>query len=104
MPSKDKIDPKANAWLHSDQAKRSGTERAAHGAPGSRIGRRALSSHVLRLAKRLGKTPEEIAERIPEDTLRRSKYPVLEIVNEDGTRTYKHDSGVSEDPLPLVRK
>ena len=104
MPSKDPVNAKANAWLSSDQAKRRETGAREPGAAASPIGRRALSGQVVRLAKRLGKTPEEIAETIPEDTLRRTKFPVIEVLNEDGTRTYKHDEGVSEGVLPLARR
>jgi hypothetical protein len=39
---------------------------------------RLMSGQVQRLAARLGKDPDEIASKIPPDTLRRTKYPVLE--------------------------
>lgn len=46
---------------------------------------------ILRLAGRLGVDPDFLAERIPEDTIRRTKFPAIEIVNEDGTRSFRHD-------------
>lgn len=58
--------------------------------------RRVLAGQVLRLAKRLGVDPDVLARRYPPDTVRRLKYPVLEAVNADGTRTFKHDPGIEE--------
>jgi len=101
MPSKDRIDPKANQWLRSGQEKRSATTPRAHGATGSRTG---LSAPILRLARRLGKRPEELVENIPADTLRRLKYPVIEKVEPDGTRSYSHDRQVSEGVISLPQK
>jgi hypothetical protein len=54
-----------------------------------------MSGFVLRLAERLGKNPDELAARIPTDTLRRTKYPVLES-EEDGYRSFKHDPGIED--------
>jgi hypothetical protein len=65
-----------------------------HRNGGKRI--RQMSSFVLRLADRLGKNPDELAARIPADTLRRTKYPVLEQETEDGKRSFKHDPGIEE--------
>lgn len=97
MPSKDPINPKANAW-RSGQERPSETTAPARGATGSLI---ALSAPLLRLARRLGRKPEELAENIPPDTLRRLKYPVIETVEPDGTRSYRHDVQVSEGILSL---
>lgn len=105
MPSKDPINQKANAWL-SGQERPSATEHLARGATASQTGRRGLSSVVLRLASRLGIEPEELADRIPADTLRRLKYPVIETVEEDGSRSYKDDKQVMEgrSSLPQIRR
>lgn len=104
MPSKDPINPKANAWMSSDPERRSVTVSADHGATASTTASPALSATVIRLARRLGKTPEEVAAQIPEDTLRRTKYPVIETVNKDGTRSFEHDLGIQEARIPLVYK
>ena len=101
MPSKDKVDPKANRWLRSDQGRRSATTSVD---PGRTASRTALSAPLLRLAKRLGRRPEELAESIPADTLRRLKYPVIETVEPDGTRSYSHDRQISEGYVSLPRK
>jgi hypothetical protein len=85
MPSQDRVKPDLNEWLgekspaSSDPAKRSATAV------------RGMSSQLQRLAHRLGVDPDELASGISDDTIRRSKYPVLEQVNPDGTRTFKHD-------------
>lgn len=52
---------------------------------------------MLELARRARVDPEALAKRIPEDTLRRLKYPFFTTVNEDGTRTYQHDIGIITD-------
>lgn len=61
-----------------------------------------MSAQVQRLARRLGKEPEEIAAKISPDTLRRTKYPVIETVNKDGTRSFRHDWGIEEAPRSLT--
>ena len=98
MPSRDRVDPKLNAWLSSDPERPRAT---APLAPGER---RQMSAQVQRLARRLGVDPDDLARKIPPDTLRRTKYPVLEIVNEDGTRTFKHDLGIEEATRSLVHR
>jgi len=75
--------------------------RSGPGKPSATAGtgrRRETSAQVLRLAQRMGTDPDELAARIDPDTLRRTKYPVIEIVNEDGTRTFKHDPQIAEGP------
>ena len=63
-----------------------------------------MSAQVQRLARRLGSDPDKLAQKIPADTLRRTQYPVLETVNEDGTRSFKHDTGIAEGRTSLLRK
>jgi hypothetical protein len=55
-----------------------------------------MSGLVQRLARDLGKDPDELAAQIDPDTLRRTKYAVLQIRNDDGTTTFKHDPGIVE--------
>jgi hypothetical protein len=104
VPSKDTYHakhPEANEWMSRDPEKLSATVSRARGGIVSRTAKRALSAQVLRLARRLERDPDELAKKIPADTLRRTKYPVIEQVNEDGTRTFKHDLGVTDGPRYL---
>lgn len=48
-----------------------------------------MSGLIQRLARRLGIPAPELAAKIPADTIRRTKYPVIEEQNEDGTMTFK---------------
>lgn len=111
MPSKDtyhRENPGANEWMARegliDPEKQLESAPAASGRAGSRTERRAMSAQVQRLARRLGSDPDELAQKLSPDTLRRTKYPVLEIVNEDGTRTFKHDPGIEQGRTALIRK
>ena len=92
MPSRDKIDPEVNKWM-GEQAP-SAPARPSETEP-KRSGRE-MSATVMRLARRLRSDPDELASKIPPDTLRRTKFPVIETVNEDGTRSFKHDLGIEE--------
>lgn len=85
MPSRDRIDPQANAWMDPAVA----PARLREITKG-----RQMSAFVMRLARRLGRDPDELASRMPPDTLRRTKYPVIERVNDDGSRTFEHDAGI----------
>lgn len=95
MPSKDQMNDKAWSWL-SDRAKRRETAlRARKGATRS-IAKNA--AHVQDLARRVGVDAEVLAARIPAETLRRLKFPMLVQIQPDGTRKFEHDRGiVSED-------
>jgi hypothetical protein len=53
-----------------------------------------MSATVQRLAKRLGVPADELAKTIPADTLRRTKFPVTEQDNEDGTTSFTHPTQV----------
>jgi hypothetical protein len=55
-----------------------------------------MAGPLLRLARRLGRSPEELASHYPPDTLRRLKYPVLERPGPAGSTVYEHDLGISE--------
>lgn len=82
QPSQDPINPEWNRWLREESGKPPATKGHAQAAT------------VQSLAARLGVDPEALAERIPADTLRRLKYPMLERIEPDGTRSYEHDLGI----------
>jgi hypothetical protein len=48
-----------------------------------------MSGLILWLAKRLQTRPELLAARIPDDTIRRTKYPYIAVENDDGTTSFK---------------
>ena len=97
MPAKDTYhqeNPETNQEIASSVPERpKETSSAGRTLGGLRI---APSAQILRLARRLRKDPDELARSIPPDTLRRTHYPVRETVNEDGTRTFKHDPQIAE--------
>jgi hypothetical protein len=69
---RDRVDPKLNAWMK---------EPKPEAQPPSTI--------IRRLADRLRKDPHELASSLPADTVRRTRYPVIEIVHDDGTVEYR---------------
>lgn len=79
------------AAQHFVQARRIATGPLAHTPDDSRIGRkgRLMSGTIMRLARRLGKNPDEMAAAMPEDTVRRTKNRVLEDRQPDGSTIYK---------------
>lgn len=96
MPSKDPINPEANRWLYRDDQGRLHETSAAD--PGATASRTAQAAHVQALAARLHVPAEQLAERIPDDTLRRLKYPVIEQTDPDtGLPVFEHDIGVIKD-------
>jgi hypothetical protein len=48
-----------------------------------------MSGLIVWLARRLRQTPEQLAARIPDDTIRRTKYPYSADDNGDGTTTFR---------------
>jgi hypothetical protein len=48
-----------------------------------------MSGQLQRLARRLGKSPDDLAAKIDADVIRRTKYPVIVEENPDGTITYR---------------
>lgn len=52
---------------------------------------RRMSALAMRLASRLGKSPDELVKEWPDDTLRRTKYPAVEEPQEDGSVKYKEN-------------
>ncbi len=98
-PSKQEM--KGRALSSSDQVRPSETETPGRTRAG---GRTAMSGIVQRLALALGKDSEELAAQIDPDVIRRTKFPVLEIRNEDGTTSFKEDPGIIEGPRASVRR
>lgn len=96
MPSKDPINPKANEWMAAEGIV---TQGPVSSRPKQQKKTRQQAGQVLRLARRLGKNPEDLAKSLPEDTIRRLKYPVLESRTPDGKREFKHDLGITEGPI-----
>jgi hypothetical protein len=103
-PSKDTYQqkhPETNKWL--------GDEHVASPEVSALVRRpekeqRRMSGQILRLAKRLRRDPDELAAEIPDDTLRRTKFPVIEEVGEDGRRTFRKDPQIIEGPRSLTQK
>lgn len=58
--------------------------------------RTVLSAHIQRLARKLGVSAEDLASRIPDDTIRRTKYPVTEKVQPDGSTIFEAPPTVQE--------
>lgn len=88
MPSQDsfhKKHPKANGWMGESVP----TGASAQG--------RKMSGQILRLAERTEQDPDELAKRISADTVRRTKYPVIEQRDAEGRRLFKHDTGIRDD-------
>lgn len=106
MPSKDTYHeerPETNAWLA-----REGSLPTFSTPPGSfldSLKERAASrtrtqnaAAVQALAARLGLDAEELAKKIPEDTLTRLKYPYIEQTDpQTGLSMFKHDIGIVTD-------
>ena len=90
-----------------DLAKQIETGAAALLPRGSRTGSRAgkiPGAALVRLARRLGVSPEKLIEGISDDTVRRTRYPVREIPQPDGTTLYEHDLGIVEGRNASVRQ
>lgn len=102
MPSKDPINPDANRWLYRDAEGK--LHEIASPGPGATASRTAQSAHVQALAAKLSVPAEWLAERIPEDTLRRLKYPVIEQTDENGLSVFKHDIGIITDARTALLK
>lgn len=59
------------------------------GSPTVRRGARRMSASILRLARRLGADPDKLAAEYPDDTIRRTKYPMVEEPQPDGSILFK---------------
>ena len=60
------------------------------------------AAKIQSLATELHEDPEKLAKRIPADTLRRLKFPMIEERNADGTTSFKQDKGIVEGQRSLV--
>lgn len=90
MPSKDQTPPGVNDWMEpSVLARLSETENPGSTPGTSRIAKSAAT--VQQLAARLGRSEADMAAQIPEDTLRRLKYPVIPVRQADGSTRYDRD-------------
>jgi hypothetical protein len=110
MPSKDEFheqNPTTNQWLGANAPSSQKAKTTRGSSRGSSATRAASTTkqaaHVQKLAATLGVDAEELAARIPEDTLRRLKYPVLEQTDpESGLTVFEHDRGVMRDRQSLL--
>lgn len=111
MPSEDTFhaeNPQTNRWLEesgdSQPSRKTSTGSSRASASGRAPSPTKQAAHLQKLAATLGVDAEELAKRVPEDTLRRLKYPMLEQVDpETGLSQFKHDRGIMRDrPQPLV--
>lgn len=102
MPSKDPINPKANDWMQRDDSVARSVP-ARQPATAEPRPTRQMSGTILRLAAALGKKPDEVAAKLTPDTIRRTQYPVIEIQNPDGTKSFKHDPLIVEGRRAEVR-
>lgn len=87
-PSEDPISEDANLWLRHEAAEK--------------IRKRPMPARVQILARSTHVEASELAERIPEDTLRRLKYPMIEHSEPDGTSSFTHDQGIVDEARPLL--
>ena len=105
MPSEDKFhaeNPRTNRWLEESAASSQKPSTRPGSSPGSQSARGASptkqAARIQALAATLGMDAEQLAARIPEDTLRRLKYPVLEQTDpETGLSKFEHDRGIVRD-------
>lgn len=108
MPSEDKYheeNPQTNEWLASDPSLPtfSTPPVSSRDIENARAASRtSQAARVQQLAAKLGLDAEALAKRIPEDTLRRLKYPVVEQEDGEGRSVFKHDRGIVNDVRPLV--
>lgn len=99
MPSEDRVDPKANAWMEdrSDGSRPTAPTKPGSSQPSGKDRASARQAGIIqRLALATGRDPNELAEAIPEDTLRRLKFPVTTQVADDGSLTFKEPNIVIE--------
>lgn len=113
MPSEDKFhaeNPQTNKWLEGSAPSRLSSETYRGSSPASTTasaGSRTehVSASILqRLAARLGIAEADLQKRVPKDTIRRLKFPVLEQKDPGtGLSCFKHDHGIVHDRLqPLL--
>ncbi len=101
MPSEDPINEVANQWWYRD-AEGQIHEIAAEGDNEVPSRPTENAARVQQLAAVLGFDSEQMAKRIPEDTLRRLKFPLVEQRQPDGTVAFQHDKGITNEVQPLI--
>lgn len=114
MPSEDKFHsdhPETNSWMvptHEGLASSSSVQvKLSATSPAGRplgIKRIVMSALIQRLARSLGASSTDLAESIPDDTIRRTKYPVREKSMLDGTTLFEHPEGIVEGVMSDVHK
>lgn len=88
--------PAMNKWMQADPIHQGAASDASVQAKRSATARVTMSGLVQRLALRLGVSPESLAARIPEETIRRTKFPVVERMMPDGLIEFTTPSGIIE--------
>lgn len=96
-PTQEELEARASK----DQARQQEIKRLAPGAVASPT---VLSAPLIRVAKELRKSPEDLSANIPAETIRRTKFPVLESRDENGLITYKEPPVAIEGVRGLVKK
>lgn len=103
--------PQVNAWMDAEpdlaEARSSalGKLSAISGADRKPARQRTvLSGLIQRLARAEGSSAEELAARIPADTIRRTKFDVREKVQPDGSILFEDPEGIREGPRALHHK
>lgn len=107
MPSEDTFhaeNPQTNRWLDESatsspsSATSRGSSRASTSATGGSRTEHVSASLLQRLAASLGISEDDLQKRVPADTIRRLKFPVLEQTDpETGLSRFEHDRGVVRD-------
>lgn len=75
------------------------TVKLVRGESGSQTGKIGNSALLVRLANKVGCKPRELALRMTSETVRRTKYPVLEEEQPDGSVVYKEPIQIHEGPM-----
>lgn len=109
MPSQDKFHeehPETNEWLTRDEDgvfhPKPGTTLASYQDSKKGLAAAKQAAQLQDLAERVGLDPEELAKRVPEDTIRRLKYPVIISTDDQGRQVFKHDPGIIQGERPLL--
>jgi len=88
MGSEDPISESANLWMRHTKAEE--------------VRDRPMPAYVQALAAARKQDPEQLAGRIPADTLRRLKFPMVVHEESDGTTSFTHDKGIVEGDRALL--
>lgn len=72
--------------------------RRARGEGSSQTGSLGASPLLVRLAAKTGVRLSELVLRLKSDTVRRTKFPTIEIPQPDGSVKYTHDMQIHDGP------